>query len=181
MLSRLFFALDINDNDKEMIANWRDQLDLPFKAIAPENFHITLAFLGNVNAKQQQELLLKAQTANQQLTNNLLFKKQDCRLTLSKLALFKEPNVLYLGLKECPCWLSQLATCLSVAAVVEGVFQEPRPYLPHLSVFRKATTLSGKSISFDQEITVNSFSLYQSISSDTGVRYQPIKQWQLHQ
>ena len=181
MQNRLFFALDINEHDKAVIHQWRnEQLSLPYKAIALENFHITLAFLGLVNAKQQQELILKANTANQQLTNNLQFKKQGTELVLQNLGLFQKPQVLYLGLLHCPCWLTQLATSLSVAAVVEGLFQEPRPYCPHLSLYRKAKALTKPTPNFSHKLSINSFSLYQSISSSEGVQYKPLHQWQLH-
>jgi len=65
---------------------------------------------------------------------------------------------------------------LSDAAIAEGLFQEKRPYCPHLSLYRKATEQT-KLPSFKRLINVNSFSLYESISSEKGVSYCPIKTW----
>jgi len=174
MNKRLFFALDISKKDKDAIAHWRDQaLKLPYKAIAQDNFHITLAFLGNTTSEQQQHLTNHATELAQQIVINA-----PNILQLNHTGLFKKPKVFYLGLSTCPNWLNELATDLSDAAIAEGLFQENRPYCPHLSLYRKATEQT-KLPSLKRLINVNSFSLYESISTDHGVSYCPIKSWQL--
>ena len=61
----MFLALDITESDKAKLAQWRNQqLTLPFKAVNPDNFHITLAFLGLINSAQQTRL---TQAINQQI------------------------------------------------------------------------------------------------------------------
>jgi len=172
-MKRLFFALDIADNDKKIIAHWRDnKLNLPFKAITKDNFHITLAFLGNTTSQQQQHLIEHATKLAQQIAP---LNYHD--LQLDHLGLFKKPKVMYLGLTTCPNWLSALATSLSDAAITEGLFQENRPYCPHLSIYRKATA-NTQNASLKRSINVNSFSLYESIPRENGVSYCPIKTWQ---
>ncbi len=173
-MKRLFFALDISAHDKQLIANWRDQqLPRPYNAINPQNFHITLCFLGNVNQSQQNLLITTANEFKPQITLN-----NETELLLDHCGLFKKPKVLYLGLKNCPNWLALLADSLSAESKTLGLFQEDRPYLPHLSIYRKAMQVSVP-FAIKLPFTVNSFSLYQSITSEHGVNYQAIKTWQL--
>ena len=174
MNKRLFFALDISANDKQTIAYWRDQtLKLPFKAITKNNFHITLAFLGNTNAEQQQKLINGANILARPITAN-----KNNELQLDHIGLFKKPKVMYLGLHTCPNWLHDLANNLSKAALAVDLHQENRPYCPHLSIYRKATPITHHyAVNFS--LVIKSFSLYQSISQKTGVTYCPINTWQL--
>jgi len=180
MNKRLFFALDILPSDKALIANWRDsKLNLPFKAIAVDNFHITLAFLGNVTSQQQALLSNKADEIVQQvLSIKIPPLKISDPLLLNSIGLFKKPQVLYLGLKTCPNWLKQLAESLTVQSKLIGLFQEERAYLPHLSLYRKASDITN-SFQLQMPLEIKSFSLYQSSSTEYGVSYCVIKTWQL--
>jgi len=174
MNKRLFFALDILPKDKALIAQWRDcNLDLPFKTVASDNFHITIAFLGGVTALQQACLTHEADKLVQKI-----YSIADNRLELDYIGLFKKPKVLYLGLKTCPNWLKLLAENIEQEAKSMGLFQEDKPYLPHLSIYRKAHETTTKN-SLNIPIKIKSFSLYQSSSTENGVSYCPIKTWQL--
>lgn len=173
-MPRLFFALDITPQDKAKIAQWRAQyLSLPFKAINSDNFHITLAFLGNINIQQQQALTLFAD----QIATHLSIKEKS--LLLDHCGLFKKPQVLYLGISQPPLWLISLANSLSQQAVKLAIFQEKRNYCPHLSLYRKAKNLPYHSIN-SFSITLNTFSLYLSSSTPDGVRYKALKTWSLY-
>ena len=173
-MKRLFFAVDVSASDKQAIANWRDkQLALPFKAIVADNFHITLAFLGRTTTDQQQQLMIVANELAQHISGI-----NEQTLQLRHTGLFKKPQVLYLGLATCPSWLTTLAQNLSKAAIAQGLSQENRRYCPHLSIYRKATSIN-QTIAIDLSIQITSFSLYQSKPSDHGVIYQPIKTYSL--
>ncbi|MBL4909906.1 MAG: RNA 2',3'-cyclic phosphodiesterase [Alteromonadaceae bacterium] len=184
-MKRLFFALDITNNDKQLLTHWRDKaLNLPFKTITTENFHITLAFLGNTSSVQQQQLTDSANKFSQQIspiTSPIL--------QLNHVGLFKKPKVMYLGLQTCPDWLNDLANNLSQAAIKIGLLQEKRAYCPHLSIYRKAHAMDDGSLNIGMSdiemsdkkiiIKINSFSLYRSVSSEQGVIYTPITTWKL--
>lgn len=174
-MKRLFFALDISADQKQLIAAWRDsQLHFPFKAVSMQNFHITVVFLGVVTEQQQQALLInKANSVVKQIF------PVDNRLLLTTCGLFKKPQVLYLNLHDSPTWLTILANTLSTAASDIGLFQENRLYHPHLSLYRKATSLTtNKSINLT--LPCQSFSLYHSMSTASGVVYQPLITWPLN-
>ena len=184
-MSRLFFALDISPQVKKQLADWRStQVDKPlinepekachFKAIDENNFHITLCFIGEVSAKQQLILIEKASQLTQSLTPI-----NPQTLIINEVGLFKKPKIVYLSNKVTPPWLLKLATALSSSASELALFQENRPYLPHISLYRKASYLPSLTIQPNIKLTIESFSLYQSISSTSGIKYQVIKSWNL--
>lgn len=172
-MTRLFFALDVQQKDKSTIYQWyqKQQIESKIanaKTVAPNNYHITLAFLGSTNKIQQQALI---ETAKQLSAN--VSKEFTTTLSLTHLGLFKQPKVLYLGIHQAPFWLTNLANKLSLAASEQGLYQEKRPYCPHLTIARKV----DKSLQVGQlpiEISIKSFSLYLSESTSTGVQYTPI-------
>ena len=185
----MFLALDIVETDKAMLAQWRnEQLTLPFKAINQDNFHITLAFLGLINNTQQTHL---THSINQQIDSiqqylSPLFQHQSTLpITLSEMDYFKKPKVLHLMPADCPDWLLQLHKTLVEISHQCNISIESRPYIPHLSLYRKAKFSSNSDLlmlnqSLDaQQLNIKSFSLYHSFSTNNGVYYQPIETWLL--
>ena len=177
---RLFIALDVEHKTKQEVNDWRQNTlaVLPaannLKAIPPENFHITLSFLGTIDENQKQAMIKCAHSLSAQLT----ISSYNQTLYLNKLGLFEQPKVLYLGVTEVPQWLTILASTLQKEALLQKIFQEKRPYRPHLTLYRKATTLPIIDV---KPIALNcvSFSLYLSENSVSGVQYTPIKTWQI--
>lgn len=185
-MTRLFFALDIEKTDQAAIAKWREQLlDLPYKKIPRQNFHITLAFLGSISNTDRQALIDKANTYMCE-SYQLNSVKLPLNLHLDRCGWFRKPKVIYLANSIIPDWLDKLANYLNVCASQLTIFQEERAYSPHVSLYRKATTSADKflhtteqQLGVDITITIKSFSLYQSISTPDGVQYNPINQWRL--
>ncbi|MEW6981125.1 RNA 2',3'-cyclic phosphodiesterase [Colwelliaceae bacterium 6471] len=183
---RLFFALDIEKPDQIVIAKWREQvLNLPFKKIPRQNFHITLAFLGSISNTDRQALIDKANTYMSECYQ-LNSVKRPLNLHLDHTGWFRKPKVIYLANSIIPVWLDKLANYLNVCASQLTIFQEERAYSPHISLYRKATTSADKFLHTTEQrlranitITIKSFSLYQSVSTPDGVQYIPINQWRL--
>jgi len=174
-MSRLFFALDISTTDKNLIDEYRERcIFTDFKPVSKNNLHITLCFLGAVSTLQQQVLITKAN-----VLAKTLYPIAPHQLLLNKLSLFKKPKIIYLTSNHTPKWLLTLASELSSCAKDLTLFQENRPYLAHISIYRKASFLPKVNPSPQLNITIESFSLYQSTSTDNGVAYQKIKTWVL--
>ncbi len=172
MSKRYFFALDIEEKDKQLIASYQDSLQLPFKKVSTNNFHITLCFLGHITEQQKLEFV--------EFTNALNYKvadKAQKKLLFNSLGHFNKPQVLYLALQTVPNWLTTIAFKLTNQAKAKGIFQEERAYKPHITLFRKAKYLSAADKSIEQGFLIKSFSLYQSTSHFDGVKYHPIKTW----
>lgn len=194
----MFIALDIAIADKSAIALWREQrLLLPFKIISQQNFHITLAFLGVINNKQQNDIAKiiseKHGDIKQRLSNFLqgsYTNTNALKLTLSQLGHFNKAQVLHLMPATSPDWLSYLEKVITEICQQSDILLENRAYKPHLSLYRKAKTplalpeplLLNTQLpnGFCYQLSIKSFSLYHSYSNSSGVIYLPIHTWKLN-
>lgn len=173
-MKRLFFALDISQQDKEIIEKWRRSLSISARPVPIDNFHITLVFLGNTTQKIEETLL-----ENTTVSANFC-SPQGFQITLESLGLFRKPQVLYLTCSHFPDKLKDLAAQLKCSASQLNIPQEKRPFLPHLTLYRKAKSLPDQQ-TICHQVTIKTFSLYHSISTPQGVMYRPIKSWPLVQ
>ncbi len=186
----MFLALDISADDKVKIAQWRERyLNLPFKAVTEQNFHITLVFLGLLDNAQQVNLskLLSQQHGNiQYQITSLSAQSSSLSLVLSQLDYFSKAQVLHLKPTSCPDWLGYLNKTLLKLCRCCHIKIESRAYQPHLSLYRKAKLPSPSYLKklnqgvIEQKLNINSFSLYHSYSTPQGVRYQSAQRWKLN-
>lgn len=173
-MARLFFALDLTPQDKAEIHQLQRSITptLP-KPTAPENLHLTLAFLGNISEQTIDKLCATAE----QLAKNLIT-HSPYQLTGSHLGVFEKANVLFIGLTETPNWLDSLASALEHAAKTMNIRMENRAYHPHITLSRKVKQLPDP-IHFKLSLSITSFSLYLSESTAHGVVYTPLKTFTL--
>ena len=175
MNKRLFYALDIRDEDKLKIDILRQPFINNVRPVALDNFHITLCFMGSISPSQSHALNREIQQLLQSLPKLNNAQRQ---LTSDSIGLFRKPQVLYLDFKQFPENFRKIANALSQASVNLGIHQENRPYRPHLTIARKAKMLPTVS-PFSITMQVNAFSLYESTSTKNGVSYIPIQSWKL--
>jgi len=174
-MNRYFFALNLSHKSKKQLIRWRDsELPLPCQKVAEDNLHITLSFLGQLTDGQKQLLLSGAQQAAESLGEETI-----TPLAINRLGYFKRPKVLYLANDDIPPWQNKLASALKTQAQNVGLHQEDRRYLSHITLYRKVTGLPKELPLPSMQIPVDRFSLFQSVSTETGVRYQAVKTWRL--
>jgi len=167
---RLFLALDVQPNDKQSINKWRNEnLSLEAKLVNKENFHITLAFIGQIEEQKLEAL----KNDIQQRFSRIVLPQQEKTLLLTDIGLFKKPKVLYLSLAEIPNWLHLLADAFQFLSTTPE-----RPYCPHLTIFRKVTEIPICA-PINYKLLINSFSLYESKSTQEGVKYTPLYSWEI--
>lgn len=167
---RLFLALDVQPYDKQSINKWREEnLSLDAKPIDKENFHITVAFIGQIEEQKLEAL----KSDIQQRFNRIILPQKKKRLLLTDVGLFKKPKVLYLSLAEIPNWLRLLADAFQSLSTTPE-----RPYCPHLTIFRKVTEIPI-CVPINYKLLINSFSLYESKSTPEGVKYTPLYSWKI--
>lgn len=165
---RLFFALWPDNRTRNAIAAVAKQATGYHhgKLIRTDNLHLTLAFLGNIDEAQRDCVEAVAESIS--IT--------PFSLCLEHLGIFQRAKVLWLGIKEQPDALMQLAESLAVGARACGVQLDEKGFTPHLSLMRKVNQLHEfevESIHWE----VNRFCLVQSISHEEGVQYQVVKSW----
>jgi 2'-5' RNA ligase len=168
---RLFFALWPDAGCRQQIKRHCKSLlqHGGGRAVDPDNLHFTLAFLGNVNAKQQ---ACVEQMADQVRLSSLEF-------TVDVAGHWAKPRVLWVGPGDMPEVLVTLATKLRDGAISCGIQMDMRPYRAHMTLMRKVSRVK-ESISVRPFVWhANSFVLVKSVTHQEGVKYEVIREWSL--
>ncbi|ANI30978.1 2'-5' RNA ligase [Yersinia entomophaga] len=169
---RLFFALALPRSRQQHIIQWRaDHFpEETGRPIAAANLHLTLAFLGEVSEQKSQAL--------RQLAGRI--EQPAFTVTLDDLGHWPGSGVVWLGCKQAPRGLLQLAELLRSQAARSGCYQNPMPFHPHVTLFRHATRPVNLPPKVDAgQFTPSQFSLYESVYSRGRTRYKVIQSWPL--
>ena len=169
---RLFFAIEIPAKIQKQLVQWRAD-NFPADAgvpVAAANMHITLAFLGEVSAEKQRALAAKAGRIRQ----------PGFTLPLDDAGQWLRSRVVWLGTRQPPRGLLQLANMLRAQAARSGCYQSPQPFHPHLTLLRNAgQAVSIPAPGFHWDFPVTEFVLYESRYAGGRTRYTPLQRWTL--
>lgn len=131
-----FFALELSDEARQEVwetaQDWQRLLGPSHKAkwYEPENYHVTLKFLGDLPERRQPELIAAA--------TPIAASTAPFVPGLEALGAFPglhRPNVLWVGVSAGP-ELADLAARLEEAMAGIGFPREGRPYRPHITIAR---------------------------------------------
>lgn len=166
--SRLFFALWPNDATRQTLAQLNRHIPAK-KQVDPHNLHVTLVFLGQVDAKTESVI--------EQLATDITVPPFE--LTFDNLSYWRRPKVLCLTCRQdVPEEAMLLTSALTEAAVNCGLKIDTRTYTPHITLARHARHLPD--VKIDPIVwRAEAFCLVQSCSEPTGVNYKVIQQWPL--
>jgi len=168
-MKRMFFALWPDDDTRERCRQIIRAVRSAGRPVSANNLHITLVFLGSVDAPRQ--------AAMTETAANLVIRPMS--LTFDRLAYWKKPAVLCLCAEQTDPVVSDLVKQLNIAAVENGIDIDQRPYRPHVTLLRKAKSPSP--IEFEPIVwRADSFCLVQSCSTPAGVEYRVIDRWLPH-
>ena len=170
---RLFFALwpddDIRNNIDHRFSS-APQYTSNGRILHRDNLHITLHFIGNVS---HQSMLCLQQAA-------LSVDAKSFQLTLNHFDYFKKAKVFYMGLQELKPALTALHESLGDALSVCDYKIESRVYNPHVTLMRKLLH-AGELVKFAPIFwSVKDFVLVESISIESGVRYEVRQRYPLN-
>lgn len=181
---RLFFAIDLPIEVKEkLFLIERDFLkyNLPVKWVEKDNFHITLAFLGNQRLENLDTLVkIGEQTA-------LSFKPFFISLKgIGAFPSLKWPRVIWVGLEEIE-EMQKIYEILNKNLLKNGFQIEKKDFLPHITIGRARKKISNfenivgrtklkKNLNIVFE--VNGFALWESKLSPLGSNYNQITSFQ---
>ena len=174
-MARLFIALDLSIEDKQKIS----LLDYTIaqehvRKIPQQNYHLTLAFLGQLTSEQQILLMKTLDDQHHQLPH------QAITLTTDNFGLFRKPQVAYVAIKKPHCALESLEQHIANLCSVVGYKAQHQEFVPHISILRKAKSQpTPQPSTHNLNLTCTSYSLYESVSAESGVKYLPLKTWQL--
>lgn len=169
---RLFFAIEIPAKIQKQLVQWRAN-NFPADAgvpVAAANMHMTLAFLGEVSAEKQRALAAMAGRIRQ----------PGFTLHLDDAGQWLRSRVVWLGTRQPPRGLLQLANMLRAQAARSGCYQSPQPFHPHLTLLRNAgQAVSIPAPGFHWDFPVTEFVLYESRYAGGRTRYTPLQRWTL--
>lgn len=178
---RAFFAIDLptehHDSIRDTLKNLRKIPQFNHvRWVKPENLHITLRFLGDINNEQYECIVEQTKIALQNFSN--------FTITLSSILLFpsaKKPHVLILKTEPLNI-LTPLALLLDKIAINCGIPGENRPFAPHLTLARLPPK---KHLELDNSKTpnisfaANTVKLIQSELTDKGAIYTTLQSFVL--
>lgn len=164
---RLFFALDPPGRVRAAAAKLQRRLALNARPVPLENFHVTLAFLGELPAACLPDLRGIAGEAS--------FSAGVLRL--DRIGWFPRAGVAWLGPDTIPGGLQDFQAALMARLRGGGFRLERRRWAPHLTLYRKLRT-PPVTIDFNA-ITwpVKGFCLMQSTPGDAGPVYRTLARW----
>ena len=184
---RMFVALSIPSKEKKKIHRAAGPLregDLPVRWVEPENYHITLKFLGDVQIDRVDPL---SKALEDIAGSNVAFEAQV--RGFGAFPTIRRPNVLWLGVTPSAA-LRCLKHDLERGLVECGFEQEPRGFHPHLTlgrvgrnggagVFRGLDDLVAK-LDYAGSFRVAKVHLMQSRRSSSGPRYRVVSSSKLN-
>ena len=169
-MKRLFFALWPSDETRKQITRISQSIKTSgLKKVKQDNLHVTLVFLGNVDAET--EILIR------QRVNDVSV--QPFVLDFDQLDYWRKPRILCLSTQQVHSQLLILVDTLKRKVEQCGLKTDERPYKPHITLARKA----HKIIDIDAlsiKWPVQAFCLVESCSTPDGVHYQVLQHWEFN-
>lgn len=177
MSDRLFLAVEPSDDVRYGLVSFLDSRlgskPLPGRVVRPENWHVTLRFLGWIEEEQRDRVMgfLSEHVEVAPFT-----------MSFGSLGAFPRPQraaVLWLGVEDGADSVTALAEVCETAAQAAGLDPEERPFHPHLTVSRirphqdvHATIDAGGRFPLRQE--VDHLTLFRSHLKRGGAEYEAV-------
>jgi len=172
---RLFFALEIPAGLALRIAAWRERMLPPAgRPVPPASFHITLAFLGELDPRRLDGLCTDVERS---LSSR---PAPGGSLQLDQVGYWPRPGIYWLGPSEWPESLGELARTLSTLGKIHGVGRKRDKFQPHVTLLRSCRA-PPPAPTADPDFTYdyNACALMESRQGRRGFNYHPVAHWRL--
>lgn len=175
---RLFVAVDLTPEARQALAASLDGLEMPGRAVAPPDWHITLRFIGDVDEVTCERLVAELDQADL---------GEAFRLRWGRLGAFPRParaTVLWVDVAQGAEPLQALAGAVETAVTTAGVAAEDRPFRPHLTLSRirpqeDVSALLGSVPAMEVRMSVEHVILFRSHLERGGSRYEWVETFAL--
>jgi 2'-5' RNA ligase len=169
---RLFFAFWPDDALRgEIAARAAEWLrDYPCKPQRPEQWHLTVAFLGEVEAARQPALHAAGKSFEGAW-------REPATIVLDRLEHWHKPQVLCVAASGVPDAVRSLVQGLGTVLEQQAFHTERREYRPHLTLARKAGQPVAMRPVQPLRWPVSKLWLVRSIGDPAGSRYEPCASW----
>jgi RNA 2',3'-cyclic 3'-phosphodiesterase len=169
---RLFFALWPDEIVRDRLHGLSARFLRPGsgRPVTPDNFHVTVFFLGDTDTAKRACAEQVAGTVS----------RQAFTLTLDQVGYWQRPQVLWVGATRTPEELLALVGDLNVGLSACGFSPERRDYRAHVTVARKVRRGPHQLAAVDAvSWRVERFCLVESVTESAGVRYRVLRCWAL--
>lgn len=140
------------------------------RRVAPENMHLTLAFLGSVPATYR---LCAEQVAS-------AIRGKSFTLILEQMGCWSKSGILWAGPAQAPEALFQIVRALNTGLRSCGYVPETRSFAAHLTLARKVRQWDENHAIEPLCWEVRRFSLVQSHTRADGAHYEILRSWELN-
>jgi RNA 2',3'-cyclic 3'-phosphodiesterase len=166
---RLFFALWPDETLQQRLAQTASRLSSIYdgKPVPAYNIHLTLVFIGQFD-QAKIPVLIDAIGA---------FKPETFALRLNRVGAFRNTNVVWVAPAVMPPQLTLLVNNLRNALWQADFGFDNRPFVPHVTLLRKARWCEPADLQEPIDWEVQGFELVQSVSETDGVRYEVLKRF----
>jgi 2'-5' RNA ligase len=174
-MMRLFFGLEAPAELAMQIAEWRDrELGAAGRPVPPANFHITLAFVGELPAQDMEALALRVDEWVERK------RPQGGSLDLNLTGYWQKPGIYWLGSNEWPEGLTRLASKLKNLSTAAGARRDRKPFQPHVTLFRNCRLPPPAPSSAPRfAFRYDHVTLFESRQGRRGMSYHPVATWDL--
>lgn len=179
---RSFLAINLPRDLKEEIGKLVSGLNYPgIKKVSPENFHITMRFLGEIDDRQAEAIKKKLGE----------IEAEKFKVSLDKICFFPNENrmrVIWIGVKEGQDKIINLQKEIDLRLEELGFPKEQNEFKPHLTIARikfikdkKRILEDAGCIKIEKSFTAESFDLMQSILDRSGPEYSIVSRFEFRQ
>lgn len=168
---RVFFAIFPEESVQVQLSHQAELLT-PIcggRKVKLQHIHLTLLFLGYVTVDQIKAL--------QPIVSKISAKKFE--LILERISYWKQNKIVFIQAEEYPAELFFLANVLRNSVLQAGFSFERRPYIPHITLVRKAIYPVKINLNNPIRWQVNKWSLIESRQADSAMDYLSLDQWSL--
>jgi RNA 2',3'-cyclic 3'-phosphodiesterase len=130
-----------------------------------QNMHLTLVFIGAVEQTSIAQFIDAAKAV----------RCEPFSLRLNRIGAFRSSKIVWLAPEKTPPELSELVSNLQQALRIADFGFDNKPFVPHITLLRKAGLLEETTFDAALEWQVNGFALVQSHSDLDGVRYEVLR------
>ncbi len=169
--SRLFFALWPEDPIRQALykASRASVEATDGKPVSPSNFHITLAFLGQLDPEAAERAHSVAASV----------KSEPFQMELDHLGHWLEPQVLWCGVSRVPAAARALADGLRQRLMDVGLKLDTKPFVPHVTLARKVRRAAVLGSIGPLAWAAKDFVLIRSLTRESGSEYSPLATYAL--
>jgi 2'-5' RNA ligase len=170
---RAFLGLSPDANTKFAIDVWRNDALPNLETLVPAaNFHVTLAFLGNITTGQL-EVITRLIDEMPKITA--------FDVSLDRLGYWPKPKAFWLGCQHTANEHLTLVKQTHEMANKSGMLLHEQDYVAHLTLARKCTVNPpAPTIPANFQWRADKFHLFESKSSPQGVYYPIIQSWPMY-